>query len=102
MNKVAQAIEDELVEAEVTNNLNNIRLSTTETEHNANNQPNDNEPAHQNGDILVSFSYVLPSSFSLSLLFNYVLIKSFDDNAEHKFKFGATSSHWNISYVDSI
>ena len=54
LNKVAQAIEEELVDTEVTDNMNNVRLSSSESEHNANNQSNDNEPVHQNGDILVS------------------------------------------------
>ena len=53
LNKVAQAIENELVEAEVTNNLNNVRLSSNESELNGNNQTNDNVATHQNGDILV-------------------------------------------------
>ena len=53
LNKVAQAIENELVEAEVTNNLNNVRLSSNESEVNGNNQTNDNMNTHQNGDILV-------------------------------------------------
>ncbi|XP_063689670.1 polyadenylate-binding protein-interacting protein 2-like [Bolinopsis microptera] len=54
LNKVAQAIEEELVDTEVTDNMNNVRLSSSESEHNANNQSNDNEPVHQNGDILNS------------------------------------------------
>ncbi|KAL5263713.1 hypothetical protein ACHWQZ_G008924 [Mnemiopsis leidyi] len=67
LNKVAQAIENELVEAEVTDNLNNVRLSSNENEHNGNIQTNDNIPTHQNGDILVSiyFKYIFLLQFNL-------------------------------------